>query len=190
MGRRRAAQGQGTRRTRGPVEGAQDPPRGKRYSVEGPFLPSPSPQRTPLLFQAGSSGRGRKFAAENAEAVFLVAPTPEIARLQIEETRALAVAAGRNADDITFHQGLSFVVGDTEQEVRERFAYYEQFISVDGYAAHMAIVDPDGRVYPKDTPLGEIDTNTARGFLDHLRRTSPTVNRRLPTYRSSVSGTP
>lgn len=143
---------------------------GKRYSVEGPFLPSPSPQRTPLLFQAGSSGRGRKFAAENAEAVFLVAPTPEIASLQIEETRALAVAAGRDAHDITFHQGLSFVVGDTEQEAREKFAYYEQFISTDGYAAHRAIVDPDGRVYPEDTLLREIDTNTAHGFLDHMRQ--------------------
>lgn len=30
---------------------------GKRYKVEGPHLPSPSPQRTPLLFQAGSSCR-------------------------------------------------------------------------------------------------------------------------------------
>ncbi|MFT3662226.1 MAG: LLM class flavin-dependent oxidoreductase [Gordonia sp. (in: high G+C Gram-positive bacteria)] len=143
---------------------------GERYAVEGPFLPSPSPQRTPLLFQAGSSGPGRRFAARNAEAVFLVAPTPDVARQQIEETRALAVAAGRDADDITFHQGLSFVVGDTEEEATAKFAEYRRYASSDGYAAHMAIVDPDGRVYPEDTPISAIETNTARGFLEHLRR--------------------
>jgi FMN-dependent oxidoreductase (nitrilotriacetate monooxygenase family) len=143
---------------------------GQRYRVEGPFLPSPSPQRTPLLFQAGSSGAGRVFAARNAEAVFLIAPTPAIARQQIEETRALAVSFGRDPGDITFHQGLSFVIGATEEEAREKFAWYQQFVSSDGYAAHAAIVDKEGRVYPAETPLSAIDTNTAHGFLDHLRR--------------------
>jgi len=33
---------------------------GERYRVEGPHLPSPSPQRTPLLFQAGASPAGRQ----------------------------------------------------------------------------------------------------------------------------------
>jgi alkanesulfonate monooxygenase SsuD/methylene tetrahydromethanopterin reductase-like flavin-dependent oxidoreductase (luciferase family) len=42
---------------------------GPRYQVEGPHLVSPSPQRTPLLFQAGASEAGRSFAARNAEAV-------------------------------------------------------------------------------------------------------------------------
>src|SRR6202044_3561774 len=78
------------------VTGVQD----NGYRVEGPFLPSPSPQRTPLLFQAGSSGAGRAFAARNAEAIFMVAPTPEIARQQIEEIRALAVSHGRRPDDV------------------------------------------------------------------------------------------
>jgi long-chain alkane monooxygenase len=143
---------------------------GDRYRVEGPFLSSPSPQRTPVLFQAGSSGPGRAFAARNAEAVFLVAPSPEIARRQIEETRALAVSFGRAAHDVTFHQGLSFVIGDTEEEAREKFEWYQQFVSSDGYTAHTAIVDPEGRVYPADTPLSEIRTETMQGFLDHLQQ--------------------
>jgi long-chain alkane monooxygenase len=143
---------------------------GERYRVEGPFLPSPSPQRTPVLFQAGSSASGRAFAARHAEAVFLVAPTPEIARQQIEETRALAAAAGRDPRHVTFHQGLSFVIGATEEEARRKFDEYQEYASSDGYAAHAAIVDKDGRVYAADTPLSEVDTNSARGFLDHLRR--------------------
>ncbi|KRB80079.1 oxidoreductase [Nocardioides sp. Root190] len=141
---------------------------GDRYRVEGPFLPSPSPQRTPLLFQAGSSGPGRAFAARNAEAVFIVAPTPEIARQQIEETRALAQQHGRRPEDITFHQGLSFVIGDTEEEARATFEEYQRYASSDGYTAHAAIVDPDGRVYPPETRIKDVRTNTARGFLQQI----------------------
>ncbi len=37
---------------------------GERYKVEGPHLVAPSPQRTPVLFQAGSSPAGRNFAAK------------------------------------------------------------------------------------------------------------------------------
>jgi long-chain alkane monooxygenase len=141
---------------------------GERYRVEGPFLPSPSPQRTPLLFQAGSSGPGRDFAAHHAEAVFLAAPTAAAARAQIDETRALAVKHGRRPEDVTFHQGLSFVIGETEAEAQEKLQHYRSFASAEGYAAHAATVDLDGRLYDPDTPLAEVKTNGAQGRLDYL----------------------
>ena len=143
---------------------------GKRYKVEGPHLPSPSPQRTPVLYQAGSSESGRRFAARNAEATFIIAPNPEVAAIQIAETRALAVEYGREPDDIKFFQGLSFVIGDTEEEAQALAKEYEKYVSVDGYSAHAAIVDKTGRVYPPETPLKDVDTNTARGFLDWISR--------------------
>jgi long-chain alkane monooxygenase len=143
---------------------------GERYRVEGPHLPSPSPQRTPLLFQAGSSESGRRFAARHAEAVFLVSPSPELARQQITETRDLAEAAGRRREDVTFHQGLSFVVGDTEAEAVAKAEWIDRFISPDGYAAHAAVVDPDGRVYPPETKLIDVDPRGARGFAEWLRK--------------------
>lgn len=139
---------------------------GERYTVEGPHLPAPSPQRTPVLYQAGSSAAGRAFAASNAEAVFIIAPTPEAARTQIEDTRARAVAAGRRAEDVKFFQGLSFVIGDTEEEAQAKWREYREYSSLDGYLAHAAIVDRDGRAYPPETPLSQVDTNTAKGFLE------------------------
>lgn len=141
----------------------------ERYRVEGPHLASPSPQRTPLLFQAGSSGSGRRFAAAHAEATFIIAPTPEIAKAQIEQTRAFAVEYGRDPDDIRFFQGLSFVIGDTEEQAREKEAEAVRWSSTEGYLAHAALVDANGRVYPPDTPIARIDTNTARGFLEWAR---------------------
>ena len=68
--------------------------RGARYSVEGPHLPSPSPQRSPLLFQAGSSPAGREFAARHAEASFIAAPNPK-ARRRDDPRRACPCRAQR-----------------------------------------------------------------------------------------------
>ncbi len=138
----------------------------ERYSVQGPHLVAPSPQRTPVLYQAGSSASGRAFAAKNAEATFIVAPNPAIAAAQIAETRALAVEHGREPGDITFYQGLSFVIGRTEEEAQAKAAEHDRFVSVEGYLAHLSFTRPDGRVYDPKTPLSEVDTDTARGFID------------------------
>ncbi|GAA3939784.1 LLM class flavin-dependent oxidoreductase [Microbacterium soli] len=143
----------------------------RRYRVEGPHLPSPSPQRTPLLFQAGSSTAGRLFAARNAEATFIAAPDPKVARWQIDQTRALAVEHGREPGDIKFFQGMSFIIGDTEIEANEKAEEYARWSSQEGVLAHAAVVDRStGRVYPPETPLKDVDTNTAKGRLEQLRR--------------------
>jgi FMN-dependent oxidoreductase (nitrilotriacetate monooxygenase family) len=153
---------------------------GERYTVQGPHLPSPSAQRTPVLYQAGSSGPGRRFAARNAEATFIIAPTPEVAKEQIEDTRRLAVEAGRLPDDITFYQGLSFVIGDTQEEAQAKAEEYEKYVSVDGYLAHSALVDPNGRAYDPDTPLRDVQTDTMKGFSEWVRKA---ITDREPTIR-------
>src|SRR3954468_10651981 len=100
---------------------------GPRYRVEGPHLVSPSPQRTPLLFQAGASEAGRTFAAKNAEAVFIQAPTVQPAARDSADIRARAVRHGRSAQDLKFFQGLHFVVGSTEQEAKGRSDELDQW---------------------------------------------------------------
>ena len=54
--------------------------RGVISRCPAPFLCEPSPQRTPVLFQAGASPRGVRFAAAHAEAVFVSRPTPQVVR--------------------------------------------------------------------------------------------------------------
>jgi long-chain alkane monooxygenase len=142
---------------------------GPRYRVEGPHLPSPSPQRTPLLYQAGASAAGRAFAARHAEGVFLLAGSPESAAEQIAQTRALAVEAGRRPEDIKFFPGLSFIIGDTEEEAQARAEYVHSYVSVAGLLAHMAVVDDDGQAYPLDTPLSQVTTQAMQGSVDRAR---------------------
>lgn len=91
---------------------------GPRYQVDGPHLAAPSPQRTPVLFQAGNSQAGMEFAARNAEAVFMFAGSPDSAGKVAKTVRSLASGFGRLEDDLLLFAGLSFVVGSTEAEAR------------------------------------------------------------------------
>jgi len=73
---------------------------GTYFKVEGPHLSEPSVQRTPVIYQAGTSERGREFAARHAECVFVGGPTPERIRYYADDIRKRAETYGRNADNI------------------------------------------------------------------------------------------
>lgn len=169
----------------------------EHYRVEGPFLVTPSPQRTPLLFQAGSSPVGRDFAARHAEAQFIQSPSPQAARAQIEETRDLLEIHGRRREDLKFFQGLSFVVGSTEAEARAKERELEEKIDVDGMVAHMGggIGVDLGGLDPDDT-LDAATTEGVQGILKWLRESAgggnPTVRdvMQLMGRRTRVVGTP
>ena len=170
---------------------------GEHFRCEGPFLVSPSPQRTPLLFQAGSSPVGRDFCARHAEAQFIQSPSIEDARKQIGETRDLLERHGRTREEIKFFQGLSFVVGSTEEEALAKERDLEEKIDVDGMVAHMggAIGVDLGGLDPEDT-LDAASTEGVQGILQWLREAAgggnPTVRdvMHLMSRRTRVVGTP
>lgn len=63
---------------------------GDNFQVRGPSISLPSVQRTPVLFQAGMSSAGRKFAAKHAETVFVSAPSPQLVRQTVDALREAA----------------------------------------------------------------------------------------------------
>lgn len=90
---------------------------GKHYKVVGPHLSEPSRQRTPVIYQAGTSTRGKAFAARHAEGVFLLPRDDQQAREEIADLRRQAVAAGRKADDLKAFLGVEIVTGHNRDEV-------------------------------------------------------------------------
>lgn len=170
---------------------------GERYKVEGPHLPSPSPQRTPLLFQAGGSERGIQFAAQHAECQFIMTPNPDVARDHIARTAEVLEQHGRRREDVKFFQGISLVIGRDEREVVQKQEEYEKYSSVVGFLTHSALGTlPDGSRLPETTRLVDIPNNGGQGHVEWLRRATPD---REPTLadlalarvrRGYVSGTP
>ncbi len=111
---------------------------GRQYQVDAMHLAEPSPQRTPVLYQAGSSPRGRRFAAEHAECVFLNGQSVAGVKAIVDDIRALAVAAGRRAEDIQFFLGATVVTGATEAEARDKFDDYRAHVSSEAALVHAA----------------------------------------------------
>ncbi|KQT52469.1 MULTISPECIES: LLM class flavin-dependent oxidoreductase [unclassified Aureimonas] len=111
---------------------------GPFYQSRGYHLSEPSPQRTPVLFQAGTSGRGQRFAARHAECIFISASDPAAARNVSAELRAAAVAAGRRADDIRILVGLSVVTGETDALAEEKLQEYLTYANPEAGLAHFA----------------------------------------------------
>ncbi|KAF1048407.1 LLM class flavin-dependent oxidoreductase [Xylophilus sp.] len=127
---------------------------GRYFDVEGYHLAEPSPQRTPVLFQAGSSGRGQRFAARHAECVFISPPTKEAARRTVQALREQLVAAGRAPGDIKVFMGTAVVAGRTGAEAREKYADYRAHASREAGLAHFAAsTGIDFARYDLDAPV-------------------------------------
>ena len=85
--------------------------RGRYFRCDGYFKVEPSPQRTPVVFQAGASERGREFAATHAEVVFLQARDAGTLRAQVLDLHARAARHGRGPGSLRTLVGLSVVLG-------------------------------------------------------------------------------
>jgi len=111
---------------------------GPQYKVDAMHLAEPSPQRTPVLYQAGSSARGSRFAATHAECVFVNGQGRAGVRKIVDDIRAQAVQRGRAASDIKVFLGATVIAGRTEAEAEEKFADYRRYVSSEAALAHAA----------------------------------------------------
>ncbi|KAJ4988003.1 alkanesulfonate monooxygenase [Stagonosporopsis vannaccii] len=95
--------------------------KGKHFSVPGPHICEPSPQRTPFLFQAGTSKAGRAFGAKHAEAIFVGGQTPEKVRTSVDSLRKLARDEfGRDPSHLKIIAGITIIVDATDAKARAK----------------------------------------------------------------------
>jgi len=147
---------------------------GPRHRIEAIHLSAPSPQRTPVIYQAGVSTRGRAFAAKHAECVFFASSAKANVKSIVEDLRRRAVANGRRAQDILVFISRSFIVGRTRREAEEKFADYRQYGSVEGAMTHFASsVGIDYAKQDLDAPLTAEQTEGMRSLLEAMTSRSP-----------------
>ncbi|THY33993.1 bacterial luciferase-like protein [Aureobasidium pullulans] len=105
---------------------------GKYFSLESRHITDPSPQRTPFLFQAGTSPAGASFASKHAEAIFVSGHSPAVLRPRINEIRKLAKEEGRDPASIKFFATFTPILGKTDEEAQEKLVELKKFASVTG----------------------------------------------------------
>ncbi|MGA2412490.1 MAG: LLM class flavin-dependent oxidoreductase [Candidatus Binataceae bacterium] len=109
--------------------------RGKYYQADAIHLCEPSPQRTPVLYQAGASTRGRDFAAKHAECVFVTGPSRKVIAPIVADIRRRATVYGRDPKEILVFALMTVVTGPTGKEARDKFNEYRKYINHEGALA-------------------------------------------------------
>ncbi|WP_416759034.1 LLM class flavin-dependent oxidoreductase [Pseudomonas sp. BNK-6] len=156
---------------------------GEFYQVSGYHLCEPSPQRTPVLFQAGSSDRGLLFAGRHAECVFISGQNKAATRAQVDKVRASAVAAGRNPEDIKVFMGLNVIVGQTEELAWQKHAEYRRYASAEAGVAHFsASTAIDFSQYEIDEPIQYVKSNAIQSATKHLQNNDWTRRKLLEQH--------
>ncbi|UGA41913.1 LLM class flavin-dependent oxidoreductase [Bradyrhizobium quebecense] len=147
---------------------------GANYRLNAIHLSEPSPQRTPVLYQAGTSPRGRQFAAEHAECVFMSGPSAKVIGPRVSAIRELAAEKGRNAAEILMFSMMCVVVAPTEAEAKAKYACYRSHISHEGALALMSgWTGVDFSTYSLDQEVRHVQNDAGRSAMDNVTRADP-----------------
>ncbi len=93
---------------------------GRWFSVRGPLTVPRSPQGRPVLLQAGSSGRGRDFAARWAEVIFTGDPGIEVARSHYKDQKDRIAELGRDPSTVKMLPMAYTVLGESTAQAEDR----------------------------------------------------------------------
>jgi FMN-dependent oxidoreductase (nitrilotriacetate monooxygenase family) len=150
---------------------------GKFYQSQGVFQVSPSPQRTPVLYQAGASARGLAFATQHAEGIFIGGDRPEKIKQQVDKIRALAVAQGRDTNDVKIFVGITVVTAETDALAQEKLAEYIRYASPEaGLAHYSSSVGIDLSRFADDEVIPYQKTNSIASVNQKFKEQSITRN--------------
>ncbi|RXH23836.1 5,10-methylene tetrahydromethanopterin reductase [Bradyrhizobium nanningense] len=148
---------------------------GTNYRINNTIhLSEPSPQRTPVLYQAGTSPRGRQFAAKHAECVFMSGLSAKIIAPRVAAIRQEAAALGRNPAEILMFNMMTIILGNTEAEAAAKYADYRSHINPEGALALMSGwtgIDFSG--YELDQQVRHVQNDAGRSALDNVTRGDP-----------------
>jgi FMN-dependent oxidoreductase (nitrilotriacetate monooxygenase family) len=163
---------------------------GDFYSLDGYFPVSPSPQRTPTLFQAGASERGIQFASRIAECFFIQERDLTKAAKLVSTIRAEVEKRGRPGESVKVINSISVVVADTDAEAEELRTSLTAAPSRDAMAAlflgwsgvNLLGLDPD-------TLLDDINTEVGKSTLAMYQNSGLTVGQVLDQLAQTLGGT-
>ena len=127
-----------------------------------------------MLCQAGASTRGRRFAGEHAEWVFIATPSKAVLRQAVTAIRESVAAAGRDPRSVLTFNLQTVIVDETDAKAKAKHEDYKQYISLDGaLALGSGWMGIDFGRYAPDEPLRHIETNAMRSAVEAFSSADP-----------------
>lgn len=154
----------------------------------------PSPQRTPVLFQAGQSTAGKAFSAAHAEAIFVGGGKPSDTAPYVKSIREAAAANGRDPNHIKVFPQITPVLGRTLEEAQAKYNKYKAMADWRGGLAKISqYLNVDLSAHPVDEPfdvksIGKSE-NAIHAMINTVRsQTEEVVTPRLLGERMAFCG--
>ncbi|WP_260855766.1 LLM class flavin-dependent oxidoreductase [Curtobacterium sp. 9128] len=143
---------------------------GEHFDVPGIHLSEPSVQRTPVVYQAGASPRGIAFAAENAEAVFVGAPTVPQLAATVTKIRDALEAAGRDRYAAKIYTLLTIITDATDEAAQAKYEDYLSYASELGaLVLNSGWMGVDLSQWDLDEPLGDVESNAIQSAAANIQ---------------------
>ena len=147
---------------------------GPHFKIDAIHLCEPSPQRTPVLYQAGASTRGRQFAAHHAECVFINGPSKPVVAGIVSDIRRRAAEAGRDPADLKIYTMMTVVTDQTREAALEKLSDYRRYVSTEGALALMSgWTGIDFAKLPKNEPVRFQTGNAMVSALESFTTADP-----------------
>ncbi len=147
---------------------------GAHFRLDAIHLSEPSPQRTPLLYQAGTSSKGRDFAARHAECVFMTGPSKPMIAARVKDIRQRALRYGRDPAEILVFLQIAVVVDKTETLARAKYDEYLSYSSPQGVLTLIAgFTGIDFSAYGLDDPIRYVKNDAIHSAVEGLTVEDP-----------------
>jgi long-chain alkane monooxygenase len=147
---------------------------GPHYNLDALHLSEPSPQRTPVLYQAGTSPAGRAFAARHAECVFMSGPSKKVIAPRVAAIRKLASEYGRDPRGILMFAMMTVIVAPTDEEAHAKLTDYRRYADPEGALILMSgWTGVDFSRFDPDQVVEHVQSEAGRTALENITRADP-----------------
>lgn len=147
---------------------------GKYFNLDAYHLCEPSPQRTPILYQAGASARGVAFAAKHAECVFIFGPSKQVVSSTVRNIRRQAAKNGRDPAEILIFTIVTVIPAATDEAAQAKSREYRQYISHEGALALFGgWTGIDFSRYNLDDPIEYVESDAIQSMVEGFTIADP-----------------
>ncbi len=144
------------------------------HRLDAIHLSEPSPQRTPVIYQAGTSPAGRGFAGRHAECVFISGPSKVVLAPRVAALRQTAAQVGRRGDDLLIYAMLTAIVAETDEAADALAAEYRRYASAEGALTLMSgWTGVDFAGLDPATVVQHVQSEAGRSAMENITRADP-----------------
>jgi FMN-dependent oxidoreductase (nitrilotriacetate monooxygenase family) len=160
---------------------------GRHFRSRGPFTVPRSRQGHPVIIQAGSSGRGKRFGAQWGEVIFVVYPNVEAGKREYAEFKADIARCGREPDHVKVTQLVNTVSAASKTEAEDKWAVIDKLpLEIDALSLLSEALNFDFATKGMDEPFSDAEIAAMSGLQGIRDRVLHASGKKNPTVREFI----